>query len=121
MLTQRDRRPRRASRARTRLLWLACLLLSVASATGAQARDLGDIQDRPVTAPASARYHGTATYYGNPAPINMLVSVHLGDQVLATASVFDMAGQRVYDLQVPADDPDTPQREGAVAPERGVI
>ena len=59
-----------------------------------------------------ARYHGPATYYGQPAPLGTLVSVHQGNQVLASGSVFLVDGVASYDIAVTGDNPATPAKEG---------
>lgn len=66
---------------------------------------------RGTVAPA-ARYHGTVSYYGRPAPVGALVSVHAGAQVVATASVTLTDGLPAYELTVAGDDPTTPEKEG---------
>lgn len=64
--------------------------------------------------PAPARYHGSATYYGEPASVGMLVSAHLPDNtVIAMAPVtLDEFSNPVYDITIGGDDPETPEIEG---------
>jgi hypothetical protein len=57
-------------------------------------------------------YSGEASYYGDPAPTGMIVSVHVEGEVVATSMVFEKDGEQVYEVEVAADDPDTPASEG---------
>ncbi|RIL12738.1 hypothetical protein DCC79_00485 [bacterium] len=95
------------SRPLNRSRWTAVAL--AASLCGLTAAHGAPAPDAPVE---PARYRGTVTYYGAPAPAGMLVSAHLGTQVLATTTVVIADGVATYDILVPGDDPSTPGREG---------
>ena len=66
------------------------------------------------TLAAAARYHGVVSYYGRPAPLGALVSVHAGAQVVATTTVELVDGLPAYEVTVAGDDPATPEHEGPV-------
>ncbi len=93
----------------SRRMILACLCAGAIAFGGslhsASARMAGGLAD-------PARYSGLASYYGNPAPLGMLVSIHAGGEIVATTTVIEMDGERVYAVDVAADDPDTPAVEG---------
>lgn len=83
----------------------------------------GLVDAAPHAVPEPARYFGSAAYYGQPALPGMVVSAHrAGNAVVATSAVtLDEAGDPVFELIVPADDPETPAIEGAVDDERLVF
>ncbi len=60
--------------------------------------------------------YGTVTFSGSPASAGVAVSARIGGQVFAS-TVTDASGRYGYSptFKVPADDPDTPTKEGGVA------
>ncbi|MFN2250281.1 MAG: hypothetical protein ACK2UL_00070, partial [Anaerolineae bacterium] len=94
----------------SRSVTLAATMACAAVLAGTTAGATSAASAPPVEA---GSYHGTATYYGEPASHGMIVSAHLGDIVLATAQVaVTPDGAAEYELQVPGDDPATPEVEG---------
>ena len=64
--------------------------------------------------PRPASFFGTVTVDGNPVADGTLVSASIGGTEFAAATTFTDAGLSVYRLDVPGDNPTTPQVEGGV-------
>ena len=60
-------------------------------------------------------FWGSVTISGQAAPAGTLVTAWIGDVQCAQAEVFTYGGASVYTLDVPADDPSTPQIDGGEA------
>lgn len=95
---------------RQRVKWTLVTLLLLASLLASSAQAEPRLQTMPPALPAS--YWGTVTINGAFVPAGTELAIGSGGIIYATALSTIYEGSAYYRLNVPEDDPETPERDG---------
>jgi len=101
---------------RVRTIRIACLAMVVLiSICDLSARVLASFGEPPVL-PSS--FHGTVTFNGANVPAGTEITAGHGGMIYARTTTIMYEGASYYSLDVPGDDPETPEREGGTEGEK---
>jgi len=100
---------------RARTTRIACLaLIALVSICASSARALASFGEPPAL---PSRFHGTVTFNGANVPAGTEITAGHGGMIYARTTTIVYEGASYYSLDVPGDDPETPEREGGTAGE----